>query len=136
MSACTHFVPILTESYRRRVETRVGAALVVEDGWVFGEYQVAIRLSGAGRLILEGIWRSGPAVPSPFTRESVCDFRDDAVFEANLDAHFPVRMALITGLRRDGTNRTIGPIPRTEILQYGRQLEATGEFDEFLIGHL
>lgn len=136
IAGCTHFVPILTEGYRRRVETQPHAALVIEDGWVFDEYQVAVRLGAARRLIFLGVWRSGPAVPSPFTRENACDFRDDAAFEARLDEHFPIRMAHITGLRRDGTARTIGPIPRTEIQRVGQQLEATGEFEQFLIAHL
>lgn len=136
IAGCTHFVPILTEGYRRRVEIQPHAALVVEDGWVFDEYQVAMRLCAARQLILQGVWRSGPAVPSPFNRENVCNFRDDAAFDARLDEHFPIRMAHITGLRRDGTARTIGPIPRTDIQRFGQQLEATGEFDQFLIVHL
>jgi tetratricopeptide (TPR) repeat protein len=136
IAGCTHFVPILTEGYRRRVENQPHAALVIEDGWVFDEYQVALRLSAARRLILQGVWRSGHVVPSPFTRENVCNFRDDAAFNACLDEHFPIRMARITGLRRDGTGRTIGPIPRTEIQRFGQQLEATGDFDQFLITHL
>jgi hypothetical protein len=136
IAGCTHFVPVLTEGYRRRVETRPGVALVIEDGWVFDEYQVAVRLGAARRLIFRGVWRSGPAVPSPFTRESVYDFRDDVAFNARLDEHFPVRMANITGFRPNGTARTIGPIPRTEIVRFGQQLEATGEFEHFVIGHL
>jgi tetratricopeptide (TPR) repeat protein len=136
IAGCTHFVPILTEGYRRRVETRPDAALVIEDGWVFDEYQVAVRLSAAGWLTFQGVWCSGPVLPSPFTRENVCDFRDEAAFDARMDKHFPVRMALITGYRRDGTERTIGPIPRTEIQRQGQKLEATGEFEQFLIAHL
>ena len=136
VAGCTHFVPILTEGYRRRVETQPHAALVMEDGWVFDEYQLAIRLSAAGRLIFQGAWRSGYAVPSPFTGENVCDFRDDAAFDARMDEHFPIRMALITGFHADGTARTIGPIPRTKIQHFGQQLEATGEFKQFLIAHL
>jgi tetratricopeptide (TPR) repeat protein len=136
IASCTHFAPILTEGYRRRVETRPGAALVIEDGWVFDEYQIAVRLSAAKRLIFQGIWRSGPVLPPPFTRENVCDFRDDAAFDSRVEEHFPVRMALITGLRPDGTARTIGPVPRTEIQRFGRSLEATGEFQQFVIAHL
>jgi hypothetical protein len=53
-----------------------------------------------------------------------------------MEEHFPVRMALITGLRPDGTGRTIGPVPRTEIQRFGQSLEATGEFEQFVIAHL
>jgi tetratricopeptide (TPR) repeat protein len=136
IAGCTHFAPILTEGYRRRVETRPGAALVIEDGWVFDEYQIAVRLSAAKRLILQGIWRSGPVLPAPFTRENVCEFHDDAEFDRRMEEHFPVRMALITGLRPDGTGRTIGPVPRTQIQRFGQSLEATGEFQQFVIAHL
>jgi hypothetical protein len=136
IAGCTHFVPILTEGYRRRVETHPRAAVVIEDGWVFDEYQIAVRLSTAKRMILQGVWRSGPAVPSPFTRENTCDFRNDAVFDARLDEHFPIRMAYVTGFRPNGTARTIGPIPRTEIQRIGQQLEATGEFENFVIAHV
>jgi len=136
MTGCTHFVPILTEGYRRRVETRPSAAVVIEDGWVWDEYQIALRLAAARRVIFQGVWRSGPVVPNPFVPENVCDFRDDAAFDARIEEHFPVRMACITGLRSDGTDRRIGPFPRTEINRFGRQLEATGEFDRFIILHL
>jgi hypothetical protein len=80
--------------------------------------------------------RAGPALASPFTRNNACDFRDDGAFDARIDAHFPVRMARITGLRADGSARSIGPIPRTEIQRFGSALEATGEFERFLIAHL
>jgi hypothetical protein len=103
---------------------------------VFDEYQIAVRLSAAKRLILQGIWRSGSVLPGPFTRENICDFRNDAAFDSHMDEHFPVRMARITGLRPDGTGRTIGPVPRTQIQRFGQSLEATGEFQQFLIAHL
>jgi tetratricopeptide (TPR) repeat protein len=136
IAGCTHFAPILTEGYRRRVENRPGGGLVIEDGWVFDEYQIAVRLSAGKRLIFEGIWRSGLVLPAPFTSENVCDFRDDLAFDSCMEEHFPVRMALITGLRPDGTGRTIGPVPRTEIQRFGQSLEATGEFEQFVIAHL
>jgi tetratricopeptide (TPR) repeat protein len=136
IAGCTHFVPILTEGYRRRVETQPHRALVVEDGWVFDEYQVALRLAAAKRVIFQGVWRSGYAIPPPFTPENACDFRDDSTFSSRLDEHFPIRMATITGLRPDGSGRTFGPIPRVEIQRIGRQLEARAEFEQFLIGHL
>jgi hypothetical protein len=136
IAGCTHFVPVLTEGYRRRVETQPHRALVVEDGWVFDEYQVALRLAAANRMMFQGVWRSGYTVPPPFTRKNMCDFRDDSAFSSRLDEHFPIRMATITGLRPDGSGRMFGPIQRADIQSIGRQLEATGEFDRFLIGHL
>lgn len=132
---CTHFVPILTERYRRRVELAPQAAIPIEDGWVFDEYQAALELGRVGRVVLQGIWRSGPAIPAPFTKESACDFRDDRAYAQCLDEHFPVRMATVIGIRADGTVRAIGPIPRTEVQRIGRELESSEAFVQFLIRH-
>lgn len=98
------FLPILTEGYRRCVEPRRSgdpAAGIdhlswslranASDGWVFDEWQVALRLRLAGRMRWQAVWRSGPVVPPPFLRCRVADFRDDDRRAAMLDAHFPHR---------------------------------------------
>jgi tetratricopeptide (TPR) repeat protein len=60
MVGCTHFVPILTEGYRRRVETRPENVYnILEDGWVWDEYQVALRLGAARRITFRGVWLGG-----------------------------------------------------------------------------
>jgi tetratricopeptide (TPR) repeat protein len=96
------FLPILTEGYRRCVDPlRVGELagtispdsliprLHPDDGWVFDEWQVALRLRLTGALRWQGIWRQGPVVPPPFVRGSVWDFRDDDRYEELLAARFP-----------------------------------------------
>ena len=100
----TVFLPILTEGYRRCVEPpRTGdpAARVdhlswtlrasPNDGWVFDEWQVALRLRLASRLRWRPVWRSGPVVPPPFSRDRVADFRNDDCYAAMLETHFPHR---------------------------------------------
>lgn len=132
---CSWFVPILTEPYRRRVELRTDAASVIEDGWVFDEFQAALRLGELKRLTWKGVWRSGPVVPLPFRPENTCDFRDDAGYEAELDRAFPRCVAYITGVRPDGTLRFVGPVERVMVQTVGRTLESTGEFMHFIIAY-
>ena len=133
--SCNWFVPVLTEPYRRRVDLRAGAATVIEDGWVFDEYQAALRLGELGRLTFKGVWRSGPVVPMPFRRENVCDFREDAGYQIELERAFPRCLATITGVRSNGTARMVGPIERARVQSVGRGLESTGEFDHFVIAY-
>ena len=96
------FVPILSERYRRCVEpSRTGelpgnatalsrmARINPDDGWVFDEWQLALRLRLAGKMRWQAVWRNGPVVPPPFTRSTVWDFRDDEAYETRLDTHFP-----------------------------------------------
>ncbi|CAG1018132.1 hypothetical protein BURC_02865 [Burkholderiaceae bacterium] len=104
LGRATVFVPILTEGYRRCVEPRRtgNPAAGVEhlswslrananDGWVFDEWQVALRLRLRDGLRWQAVWRSGPVVPYPFSRHRVADFRDDDRYAAMLDTHFPHR---------------------------------------------
>jgi hypothetical protein len=105
-------MPILTEGYRRCVEPQrsgnptagvdhlSGSLHANEsDGWVFDEWQVALRLRLARRLRWQAVWRSGPVVPPPFSRHRVADFRDDDRYAAMLDTHFPQRSTAETGDR-------------------------------------
>lgn len=65
MTRYAHFVSILSEGYRGRVEMQPNAAGVIER-LGFDEYQVPAQLGKARRLIFQGVWHSGPALPSPF----------------------------------------------------------------------
>ena len=98
----TVFMPVLTEGYRRCVEPRrtgdpaAGADHLswslhasANHGWVFDEWQVALRQRLVGRLRWQAVWRSGPVLPPPFSRHRVADFRDDDHYAAMLDTHFP-----------------------------------------------
>ena len=87
MVECSHFVAVLTEAYRRRIEVQDGT--VIDDGWVYDEFHVALRLCRRGHLGLLGLWRSGPAVPMPFRPETVVDMRDDLRYTAMMDEIFP-----------------------------------------------
>lgn len=102
LGRATVFLPILTEGYRRCVEPRRSgdpAAGVdhlswslrasATDGWVFDEWQVALRLRLAAGLRWQAVWRSGPVVPPPFSRDRVADFRDDDSYATTLETHFP-----------------------------------------------
>ena len=81
LSRATHFVPILTEAYSRRlIEGKRGSSESQErweDGWVYDEWTIAVNASIAGQIELDGIWRSGEKLPRPFTSANVCDFRGD-----------------------------------------------------------
>jgi Tfp pilus assembly protein PilF len=135
MLKCNLFLPILTERYRRRVDIGIKAYAVEEDGWVFDEYQVALKLGQLNRLTFQGIWRSGPLVPLPFTTDTVCDFRDDIDYETELNRAFPRCMATITAIGKDGDEYTTEPMERNMIQKIGKQLESTGNFDRFLIAY-
>ena len=96
------FMPIMTEGYRRCVDPpRLGSLphqaldeafprINPEDGWVFDEWQLALRLRLRGKLRWQGVWRGGPTVPPPFVRDTVLDFRDDSHYAEALEKHFPV----------------------------------------------
>ena len=58
-------MPILTEPYRRRVELAANDVAVKEDGWVFDEWQLALKLYVIERIRIAGVWRAGPVVPVP-----------------------------------------------------------------------
>lgn len=90
IATCNYFMPILTELYRRRVElvSNDGGA-VKEDGWVFDEWQLALKLYVIERLKIVGVWRSGPVVPVPLTKDRVLDFRDSDAYLQLLEAGFP-----------------------------------------------
>ncbi|MBP6810324.1 MAG: tetratricopeptide repeat protein [Saprospiraceae bacterium] len=135
MLKCNWFVPILTEPYRRRVDIGIKATSVEEDGWVFDEYQVALKLGQMNRLAFKGIWRSGPVVPLPFQIDSVCDFRNDYDYETEMNRAFSRCMATITGITKAGREFTTDPIERILVQELGRQLENTGKFDRFLISY-
>ncbi len=103
VGSATVFVPILTEAYRRCVEPKRhgylphelghepwGAQLNANDGWVFDEWQLALRLLLHGRMRWRGIWRSGPVLPVPFSKGAVCDLRDEQNYDTGLDAYFPI----------------------------------------------
>ncbi len=93
MAKCTHFVPLLTEDYRRCVEPTFGGITNIDDdGWVFDEWQFALRLGAQRQLDWLGIWRSGPVMPVPFMKDSVIDFRDIRDYASQLDRYFPPLM--------------------------------------------
>jgi hypothetical protein len=126
MMKCTHFVPILTEPYRRRVE--VVSARPVEDGWVFDEYQLALLLSQRQRILFMGLWRSGPALARPFDPDKVIDFRDDAKYADTFARYFPFAKVLVIGLRANGTARSVGPMGRAKAASIVDEFRRTGEF--------
>jgi tetratricopeptide (TPR) repeat protein len=130
---CNIFAPVLTEGYRRRVETGPHGH---EDGWVFDEYQVALRLGNAGRVRFVGIWRSGPVVPAPFSPDNVCDFRNDNQYTALMDQVFPTRYAVVIGRRPDDTYRSIGPVKLSQTQGVIKMLQDTGEFTHILVKEL
>src|SRR6516225_2754037 len=65
MATCNFFMPILTEPYRRRVELAANDVAVKEDGWVFDEWQLALKLYVIERIRIAAVWRAGPVVPVP-----------------------------------------------------------------------
>lgn len=87
-----YFVPILTEPFRRAVEFSIAkdqtAGPVSGDSVALDEWLAALQLAQLGRIKLLGIWRSGPVVPSPFTRETVLDARENSN-RAKVLAAFP-----------------------------------------------
>jgi tetratricopeptide (TPR) repeat protein len=89
IATCNYFMPILTEPYRRRVELASNDVAVKEDGWVFDEWQLALKLYVIERLKIVGVWRSGPVVPVPLTKDRVLDFRDSAAYLQLLEHCFP-----------------------------------------------
>ena len=104
INRATVFLPILTEGYRRCVEPRRSGDPFSggdkelwslhtnpDDGWVFDEWQLALRQRLADKIRWQAVWRNGPFVPLPFTRHSITDFRDDENYETMLDSHFPRR---------------------------------------------
>ncbi len=131
---CNHFLFVLTKGYLQRIETNERGAL--KDGWVWDEYQVAIRLFELGRVkSFLCVWRSGE-LPNWLREEQVWDFRDDARYDALVSEAFPIRLANIIGVYADRTTRVVCQIERTRINEVGRGLEATEKFDHFLIEHL
>jgi tetratricopeptide (TPR) repeat protein len=113
VAACSHFVPILTEGYRRRVETRFGR--VIEDGWVYDEYDIATRLWQRNRIKLLGIWRSGAVVPTPFRPQWVVDLRRDELYGATLDHFFAPRL-IVVGLGPDGeSGHVVARLRRSQV---------------------
>lgn len=91
IATCNCFMPILTELYRRRVELASNDVAVKEDGWVFDEWQLALKLYVIERLKIVGVWRSGPVVPVPLTKDRVLDFRDSTAYPQLLEHCFPRR---------------------------------------------
>jgi tetratricopeptide (TPR) repeat protein len=89
MASCNFFMPILTEPYRRRVELAANDVAVKEDGWVFDEWQLALKLLVIDRLKITGVWRSGPVVPLPLAKDRVFDFRDPAAYPQLVEHCFP-----------------------------------------------
>jgi hypothetical protein len=88
MATCNFFMPILTEPYRRRVELAANVA-VKEDGWVFDEWQLALKLYVIERIKIVGVWRSGPVVPVPLTKDRVLDFRNSVAYPPLMEHCFP-----------------------------------------------
>jgi len=91
IATCNYLIPILTEPYRRRVELARNDVAVMEDGWVFDEWQLGLKLYVIERLRIFGVWRSGPVVPFPLTKDRVLDFRDSAAYPQLLNQCFPRR---------------------------------------------
>ena len=89
IATCNFFVPILTEPYRRRVDLAANDVAVSEDGWVFDEWQLALKLYVLDRLKIIGVWRSGPVVPVPLTKDSVLDFRTAEDYDDLIEHCFP-----------------------------------------------
>jgi hypothetical protein len=135
IARCNRLMIVLSEGYLERIELNAERG-VIKDGWVWDEYQIAIHLAEIGRLKSWLIvWRSGK-LPDWVSEEQVWDFRDDDQYEALMDQAFPPRLARIIGVRPDGSMRVVGPIERVQLNEVGRQLEATEQFDHFLIEHL
>jgi hypothetical protein len=134
------FVPILTEPYRRRVESSGGGTAVfgtiIEDGWVQDEWQIALHLATLERIKFLGVWRSGPAVPFPFNTANVCDFRDDSLYLHAMNRDFPTRFVTVVGLRKDNTFRAFGPIKRSESAPFVESLRRTNEFETIALVHV
>ena len=135
MARCNRFLIVWSSGYAERTEPDAERG-AIRDGWVWDEYQTALHLTEAGRMRSWLIvWRSG-ALPEWVKPDQAWDFRDDAHYAEQLDAAFPRRMARIYGIRPDGTARVVGPVERSRVNEFGRQLEATGEFERFMIEHL
>lgn len=82
------------------------------------------------------VWRSRDFPEWLSDDQSVWDFRDDDGYEPLMEAAFPRRLARVIGIRAEGSRCAVGPIERVQVDEVGGQLEATGEFDYFLIEHL
>jgi hypothetical protein len=135
LSRATHYLPILTDSYRRRLLEGNAADSTgderFQDGWVYDEWTIAVNKSIAGELTFTGIWRSGDKLPKPFTVDNVCDFRGDDL-DAALDQWFPPFHVWVTGLREDGTPaRVVGPIPYNQWPEVATRLQQEEGFRDF-----
>ncbi|HJU55391.1 MAG TPA: toll/interleukin-1 receptor domain-containing protein [Pyrinomonadaceae bacterium] len=135
LARSNRFLMVLSEGYLERIEPNDERGSI-KDGWVWDEYQTAIHLANLGRIKSWLVaWRSGK-LPDWVKEEQVWDFRDDAQYEAVMNAAFPPQMVRIIGVRPDGSARIVGPIERVKTNVVGRQLESTGEFDHFVIENL
>lgn len=136
LGRATHFVPILTDAYSRRLIHGNGGGAGGDDerwqdGWVYDEWTIAINASIAGEIEFDGIWRSGDAPPEPFTPANVCDFRGDDLV-GDLDRYFPPLWVLVTGVRADGTaGRVFGPVLYNTWPEVARRLQQEDGYTDF-----
>jgi hypothetical protein len=83
----------------------------------------------------QSIWRSGE-LTKWLREDQVWDFRDESQYEALVSETFPIRQANIIGVRTDGTTRVARPVERTRITEVKQLLEASENFDHFVMEHL
>lgn len=90
---CRYFVAIVDPGYLARLGDDPDRPF--EDGWVWDEFQLAIRLSEAGLVRLFGFWRDGPVpeaqfqLAQPGKMGNLIDVRTCERLEAILDQVFP-----------------------------------------------
>jgi hypothetical protein len=134
VAQCNRFVFIWSPGYSDRIEANDEGRL--QDGWVWDEYQVAQQLFKLKRILsFVCIWRKGD-LPEWLSEDQVWDFRNDDQYHRHLDEAFPKRYVNIIGIRSDGSKRVIGPVELVHLNEEGRKLEASENFEKFLIEHL
>jgi hypothetical protein len=138
LNRATHFLPILTDLYSRRlINGNEGGAggddERWQDGWVYDEWTVAVNASIAGEIEFVGIWRSGDKLPEPFTAANVCDFRGNDL-AVDLDRYFPALRVLVTGVHADGTaGRVFGPVLYNTWPEVASRLQQEDGYTDFAI---
>jgi tetratricopeptide (TPR) repeat protein len=93
IAGCRYFLALLDPGYLERIGRADDSS--IKDGWVYDEYDTAVRLSNARQLRIVGLLRSGSELPrgfrlpSPGRQGNVIDVRDAADLGAVLDDVFP-----------------------------------------------
>lgn len=135
IATCNIFVPVLTDGYFERIKLGDGPVVghsYLSDGWVWDEFEAALRLGRMKRLVVTGLWRSGEP-QQPFNTENAVDMRDDDRFEEVLSGPFPPRRVLVVGIRSATRVRSRGPFAYSAALKIQREMVSNGEYEQVLI---